>query len=267
MTNLDEIRQRLAYRFGADSAPSNINEKVRRDSFINEGYRKVIGSGYWWFTHKTEALATQSGRRSYPLPSDYRDIDEVKLNRRLLTFSGEDFVPSNRFTVDNNSITILTGGVDTPISLASTISQTDGLATLMTSDPHDLKLGDIVKVSGANEGAYNGSHEVLVIPTDSSINFTVDSSTTSPATGTIVTTWQNLVIDYWYYPPALVLPSDEVVIPDQFTDILTAYAFGRLSYVDDMRGNSADAFEEYNQILKDMRIENNKKLWWNKNGG
>lgn len=70
-----------------------------------------------------------------------------------------------------------------PIAVTS-ITQTAGTATVTSTTPHQLITGDVAIIAGANETEYNGSKTVTVL-TSTTFTFTVDSSTTSPATGTI----------------------------------------------------------------------------------
>lgn len=67
----------------------------------------------------------------------------------------------------------------------------------------------------------------------------------------------NCSIKYFKNPPALTTGSDTIVIPDMYCDVLTSYAFGRFCQINSKRGSAADGFDEYNEILKQMRTEQN----------
>lgn len=72
----------------------------------------------------------------------------------------------------------------------SSLTQTSGIATCITSTEHGGTTGDWVYISGANESEYNGIVQITVI--DSNIfTYSVSSGATSPATGTIIATNQN----------------------------------------------------------------------------
>jgi len=58
-------------------------------------------------------------------------------------------------------------------------------ATLTTTSPHGLSNGDTVIISGANEAPYNGTFVISNV-TSNGFDYTMSTSTTSPATGTIV---------------------------------------------------------------------------------
>lgn len=65
---------------------------------------------------------------------------------------------------------------------------------------------------------------------------------------------------YRNYTP-LVADSDETIIPDLFSDAQVAYALGRIKQLTTDRGSASDAFDEYNEILDLMSVEQNKYLF------
>lgn len=77
-----------------------------------------------------------------------------------------------------------------------------------------------------------------------------------PASGT-----DNITGKYYYNPAKLTLDADLVVIPDIFTDVLVAYAYARMALKRGKRGSSADGFDEWKEILKDMQVEQNNYLF------
>lgn len=77
-----------------------------------------------------------------------------------------------------------------------------------------------------------------------------------PASGT-----DNVTGKYYHTPAKLTLDADTIVIPDIFSDILVAYAYARLALKRGKRGSSADGFDEWKEILKDMQIEQNNYLF------
>lgn len=79
-----ELQTRLAYRLGENSATSNANEKARRLSFLNEGLREIYKQGYFWFSQKTDtSLDTVATQETYTLPSNFRDIIEVRVDDKI----------------------------------------------------------------------------------------------------------------------------------------------------------------------------------------
>lgn len=280
-TTLGDLRTRLAYRLAEDSAPTDTNETARRDSFFNEAYRKIIGEGYWWFLKTVGSTSSTNGIEIYTLPSDFRDMVELRLNRKVCVplsetdaFGTFNYPPTyyqyrsinqKFFVYGENELHILPVPTTTPSSLSvSSLTHSGGTATATTSSAHELQANDYVTIAGADQSEYNGTVRVLTVPSTTTFTFSVDSGATSPATGTITATWNNIVYRYWKYSSSLSGESDTIVIPDQWSDILVAYAYGRYGYLDDSRANANDGFEEYNMILKDLKAENNKRLFWNK---
>jgi hypothetical protein len=278
--SLSDLRLRLAYRLNENGSPSDTNEVARRDSFFNEAYRKVIGEQYWWFSNTIGSASSVDGQEIYTLASDYRDMIELRLNRKIClpiadsdAFSTYNYPPlyyqyrsivQKFYVYGESDLHLLPLPSTTPSALSvDSITQTGGVATVTTDDEHELQANDYVLIAGADQSDYNGTFRVLTAPTSTTFTITVESTATSPATGTITATWKNIVYRYWQYPTALTAATDTVIIPNQYADILVAYAYGRYGYVDDSRANSADGFEEYNNILKDMKREQNRKEhWW-----
>lgn len=74
----------------------------------------------------------------------------------------------------------------------------------------------------------------------------------------------NITIKYFKYPTLVSNDSDTFVIPDFYLDALVAYAFARVSQLDDKRGDAADGFNEFNEIVRDLTVENNRQKFYNK---
>jgi uncharacterized phage protein gp47/JayE len=75
------------------------------------------------------------------------------------------------------------GSAGDPISVSS-ITRSGSVATLTTSANHYVEAGQYVTVAGADQAGYNGLKKVLPID-DTSFAYIVDSTTVTPATGTI----------------------------------------------------------------------------------
>lgn len=52
--------------------------------------------------------------------------------------------------------------------------------------------------------------------------------------------------------------SDTILIPETYSDVIVAYAYARFSILDSERGSAADGFDEFNEILQAMTIEQNR---------
>lgn len=71
-----------------------------------------------------------------------------------------------------------------PLTIAS-LTQSSGTATATVSAGHQLETGDSVYISGATETEYNGDF-IVTVSSSTVFTYSVDSSATSPATGTPV---------------------------------------------------------------------------------
>jgi hypothetical protein len=81
----------------------------------------------------------------------------------------------------------VTDGVNFPFE-ASVSATSSGTTATMTHTSHGLATNDYVVVSGANEERYNGCFQITVTGTNT-YTYVMSSSTTSPATGTLISTF------------------------------------------------------------------------------
>lgn len=95
--------------------------------------------------------------------------------------------------IDTNSIIVgarvllkVTSGVNWPFEESVTITSASTTATV-SHPTHRLSTNDYVIISGADQDAYNGVHQITVT-TASGYTFTLVETATSPATGTIIAT-------------------------------------------------------------------------------
>lgn len=96
----------------------------------------------------------------------------------------------NHFTqfVSSNSV-----AQESAVSVTS-LSQAAGTATAAAAG-NDLEAGDVATIAGADQAGFNGSFIVLTVNPGVSFTFKVDSTTTSPATGTITVTREQVAIN------------------------------------------------------------------------
>lgn len=76
-----------------------------------------------------------------------------------------------------------------------------------------------------------------------------------------------IAIKYYKKHTQLTATTDTILIPEDFSDILVAYAEARVSKIDSERGTASDAFDEFNEILGIMKEEHNKYLFSMKGSG
>lgn len=83
-TTLGDLRTQLAYNLGENSAPGDSSETARRDSWINEGYLKLVGRAYWWFCEASDTFNSVADQESYGtadgVATDIRAIFEVRVD-------------------------------------------------------------------------------------------------------------------------------------------------------------------------------------------
>lgn len=277
-TTVLDILTDVAYRLGEDGNPDDANEQNRRISYVNQVYRNVLRSRYWWFTQKETATPTVAGNDIYNLPTDYRDMVEVRLDGEKVSFvphfqaTSSFDRPRDEYSVDgdygyyiwNGKLYLLPEASLAPEAIsASSITISGTVATVTTATDHGLEIGDYATIAGASVSALNTSHQVTSVPTTTSYTINVASGTTNP-TGTITSTQDNLVMSHYYTPAKLTELTDVLVIPDLFADVISSYVFGRVAQLDSERGDAKDGFEEHNEILDQMYIENNKRNSWGK---
>jgi len=71
-----------------------------------------------------------------------------------------------------------------------------------------------------------------------------------PSSGTA-----NIILKYYKIPADLSSGTDTIAIPDEFADILVAFALGRIQAQNSKRGSAADSYDEYSEIYKEMENE------------
>lgn len=76
-----------------------------------------------------------------------------------------------------------------------------------------------------------------------------------PSSGT-----NNIAMKYYKISSELSANSDTIDIPDEYSDILVCFALGRIHSLS-KRGSAADAYDEFNEIYKEMEVEQNNYLF------
>ena len=283
ITALD-ILNSVAYRRGESGNPDNASESAKRLRFLNEAYRRLNQAGLFWFHEKTASLKTEDDQELVTLPSDFRDSIEIRVDGIVRypmqpdqAFDYYQYPPlafAYKYDYDNkyyyifaNELHLLPYPDSSPSSISvSTLTSSGTTATCTTATSHGLSNNEYVVISGAVETAYNGTCKVTVTSA-TEFTYTLDSTTTSPATGTITATKNNIIIRYYFYPTALTATTDTVVIPDQYTEALVAYVWARLAHLDGERGTAEDGFNEFNEIIGEIKKENMRRNVWGKSAG
>lgn len=111
----------------------------------------------WPWAHTEETFDTEIG------VTDYTKVSTV------------DIVDWDSFQIERPKITV------------SSLTSTGTTATATTATAHQLAVGDVVHVSGADQTGYNGAFTVVTAPSTTQFTYTVASGLVTPATGTIIT--------------------------------------------------------------------------------
>lgn len=272
---------RLAYRLGEDNTPGDTNENARRISYLSEAQRKVMGESYWWFANDIGSFAVVAGQENYSLEADFRDMIELRVDRDVCLpisapelYSSYDYPPisvtpegftNSYFVFGDNELHLLPRPSTTPsLMTVTSLTATGGVASATISAAHGLQVNDYIIIVGANETDYNGTFRIVSVPTTTTLTYTISGTPSSPATGTITAQNANVVYRYWQQHTDFTATTSTTIIPDRFSDILVAHALQRKlsGPLEDERGSMADAIEEYNAILLDMKKENNRKKFY-----
>lgn len=270
----------LAYRIGETAAPTDTTELSRRLSWFCDAIRKAAGGDeLMWYMEKFATDTVVADKPYYDLPTRFRKMNQFTVdNYRYTQIPQIDVYP--RYEVPNAPVPIK--GIDldrtfyiynsqirpipipdtAPTAVTITITQTGGTATATSTTAHGYNAGDYITVAGAGQSGYNGTIEILTVPTTLTFTYAVDSGTVSPATGTITATWRNVEMWYYEYPNYPTGSSSGIVVPDEYIDMLVAYAEGRYWSTAHKRGKSADAFTEFETRLNDMKKENTRKKFY-----
>lgn len=204
---LSDILTSVAYRMAEDSTPSDSSEEARRIRYVNEGLRKIVSRHPFWWTEASATESTVADQETYSLPSDFRDMIEVRISDKLYTA-----IPRSK----------VLGLYDDTIKL--------------------FNYDDII----TNKHYYIYADTLYIIPTP--------SASTADA----------IEMKYYKYPTAVSNDSDTFDMPDLYTESLVAYAFARLSQLDGRRGDAADAMAEFEEIVREMVAEENRRRFYGK---
>lgn len=274
---LTQLQTRLAYRLGEDSAVSDTNEKARRTQFLNDGYLEVCKEQYFWFMQDIASDTTVSNQEIYDLPSDFRDVIELRVDGNLAmpVYQGKAFsmysypststMTQSYFVYGESELHLIPIPSSAPSAKSvSSITRSSTTATVTTSSSHGLSANNYITIAGANETSYNGAFRITSVPSTTTFTYTVTGSPSTPATGTITATERNIVYRYYQYPTLMSSDSDTCLIPDQWVNGIVAYAYGRVCSVDDSRGSAKDGFDEFNQTVNQLSAENMRRKVYGK---
>lgn len=279
-TLVSDSQTELAYRFGEDSAPGNAAESARRLSFLSRAYFEVYKRHVWWFTEKVGSpILAVANQEIYDLPSDFRIMIEVRVNGLVYTpLSKKEafgslsdpytnlsapygFGGTNRYFVFAGKLHLVPKTSANAAALSVTSITRSGQIATVVCATHGFQNEDVITIAGAGETEYNGDFTITVVD-ENTFTITVTGTPSTPATGTITALKKAITIKYYRKATKLTANTDTVVIPDEFASALDAWAYGRICQIDDERGSAADGFDEFEEIIKQMMVEENKIQFW-----
>lgn len=274
---VNDILTDVSYRRAEDGIPANAAEQARRIKFVGQAYRSIVRSNDYWFLQKVYPTKTTAGLEYYTLPSDYREMTEVRVDRKLRirksdqtafnTYSyppisapfADGYSSSQWYYIYNNTIHLISSPPVTPVAIdVTSITVTDTTATVITTTEHSFRAADYVEIAGSSISELNGDKQVQVVDS-TTFTYTVTAGT-SGDTGSITATQDNFILKYYYWPTvSFTVLADTIDIPDEYQDAVSAYVFARLAQLDGERGDASDGFDEYNEVVGEMNKENTRK--------
>lgn len=117
-----------------------------------------------------------------PFPGRPIRSEVVRENFQVLANAGSLWGYDTVVSVDQDSVT---GD--------NLMTRSGGTVTVVTSEEHELSAADQVRITGANESDYNGLFTVSAVLSPLSFTYTIGTTPTSPATGTVKVRHHNRV--------------------------------------------------------------------------
>lgn len=274
----------VAYRMGYNAIPTDFNEKARWISQCDDAQRSVIRKNFYWFTQSTKSLTSVDDREKYDLDTTFRSMIDLRLNGAIVepVTKHEESVThssvyvgmspnSGRYSLSyflygERELHILPPTSSAPSSISVTsVTRSGSLVTVTTSADHGYSVDDFVTISGAVETDYNGEQRIYTVPSSTTFTFITAATPTTPATGTISVVKRDIVYNFYKLPSRITSLSDTLLIPDLFFEAFVSYVKARIDLRDSERGSAGDGFDEFNELIQDMDVENNKRMFSNVN--
>ncbi len=281
---VNDALQTVAYRMGYNSVPTNSTERSRWISFCSDAQRAVIRKNFYWFTQDTKSLTTVADQERYTLDSTFRAMIDVRINGRIVRpiTQHEQAVSYNSiyagyrpnttngspsyFIYGERELRLIPPTTTVPSSISvSSITRTGSTVTVTTASEHGYVVDDWVTVTGSDQSDYNGEQRIYSVPSSTTFTFITTATPTTPATGTMTVVKRDVVYNFYKLPEVLTSLTDVLLIPDLFFEAFVSYVKARVDLRDSERGSAGDGFDEFNELIQDLDIENNKRLLSNTN--
>lgn len=281
---VNDALQAVAYRMGYALVPTNATERSRWISFCSDAQRSVIRKNFYWFTQDTRSLTTVVDQERYDLASTFRAMIDVRINGRIVRpiTQHEQAVSYNSiyagyrpnttngspsyFIYGQNELRLIPPTTSVPTSISvSGITRSGLTVTVTTGSDHGYVVDDWVTVAGADQTDYNGEQRIYSVPSTTTFTFITTATPVTPATGTMTVIKRDVVYNFYKLPTTLTALADVLLIPDLFFESFVAYVKARVDLRDSERGSAGDGFDEFNELIQDLDVENNKRLLSNTN--
>lgn len=273
---INDAQLSLAYRLGESAIPGNTTEVARRNSFFKQAIEYACTDRKFWFLKEKVTDATVADQPYYDFPDRVFDIYELKINGYQHKKLPREEVYA-KYEAPSTPVPILPsymerayyllgeryypipvyGSAPTAKSVSS-ITSTGGVATVTMAAAHGFSTGDYVTIAGANETDYNVKAEITVTST-TAFTYAVSNSPSSPATGTMTATKDNIELWTFRNPDLSSFDtSSSIVVPDRFESLLVSFAEFRYWSTAHKRGKAADAEAEFRDWLKQLEVANGR---------
>lgn len=275
----------VAYRMGYNSVPNEANEKARWIFQCDDAQRAIIRKNYFWFTQDTKSLSSINNQERYDLDATFRAMIDVRMNGLIVkpitqheqAVAYNSIYPGFRPLTSNGVASYYIYGerelrIVPPSSSSqqsavtvSGITRSGSVVTVTTSADHGYLVDDFVTIAGADQSDYNGAQRIYSVPSSTTFTFITTATPATPATGTITSTKRDIVYNFYKLPTRITALTDTLLIPDLFFEAFVSYVKARIDLRDSERGSASDGFDEFNELIQDLTIENNKRMLSNVN--
>ncbi|MEM3335466.1 MAG: hypothetical protein QXY47_05490 [Thermoplasmata archaeon] len=275
---INDALERLSFRLGESSVPSNSTERSRRISWAKQALNYVFSGSYnYWFMQDIYVDKTIVNQDKYNAPPNCQKIIQVKVDD--IKYDEIDFkevydkyevpqspVPILATSLDKgfyqfgDSIYIIPPASSAPSQQNVTSITSSGKTCTVTLTDHGYYTGDYITISGANETEYNGTFRIVKVD-DNTFSYTTSTApTSSPATGTIKAQENNIKIWYYKYPDLSNLSlTSSIIIPDNYIDIIVSYCEARYWSMAHKRAKASDAFTEFDTLVNQLKSDDFKR--------
>ncbi len=281
---VNDVLSEVASRMGFNSIPTNLNEKNRWIAHCSDAQRSVIRKNFYWFTQDTKSLTTVDTVERYDLDDTFRQMIDVRINgvpvrpitqhQQAVSYNSyytgirpvTNSYGSSYYIFGEKELRIIPPASSVPVAQAVTsITRSGSLVTVTTTAEHGYTVDDFVTIAGADQTDYNGVFRLYSAPTSTTFTFVTTATPVTPATGTITVIENNIVYNFYKLPTRVSSLTDTLLIPELFMEAFVAYVKARIDLRDSERGSAGDGFDEFNELIEDLDVENNKRMLSNTN--